>query len=240
MLIQNEYASGKGSLLRRYQDLIVGDDSLLFLILYEAVTLLFTRIPGALGIALRKVFYPMLLGHVGKGVVFGVDVFLRHPKKIRIGDGAIIDDGALLDAKGSGNRGITIGDGCYVGRGTVLSCKEGDIELGDRANLSTYCNISSNSRIVIGPKTLIGPHCSLFATTHNFDDPATPILDQGWSSKGITVGADCWLGHAVTVTDGVTVGVGAVVGAGAVVTQDVPPGMVAAGVPARTIKKRGE
>ncbi len=236
--IQRESGRTDKSKLRQYQDMVVGSRSFWFLLKFELVALLFSRVPGALGIFLRGVFYPFILGEVKPGVVFGVDVWFRHPLKIQIGSGSIIDDGVLLDAKGSDNRGIIVGDSCYIGRGSVLSCKEGDIVLGDRANVSTWCNISSNSKITIGEKTLLGPYVSLFATTHNFDETGKAILDQGWTSKGITIGQNCWLGARVSVLDGVTIGSNSVVGTGAVVNADLPANVVAVGAPAKPIKKR--
>ncbi|MBF0290736.1 MAG: acyltransferase [Nitrospinae bacterium] len=236
--IQHEYGGKGKSRLEQYQDLILGTRSIWFLIKFELVILLFSRIPGALGIVLRKIFYPMIIGRVGRGVVFGMDVSLRHPLKIEIGNGSIIDDGVLLDAKGSDNTGIIIGENCYVGRGTIFSCKEGDIILKDYANISTYCNISSNSRIVIGEKSLLGPYVSLFATRHNFDDVDEAILDQGWTSEGIEIANDCWLGAKVTVLDGVNIGESAVIGAGAIVTASLPQRVVAVGSPARVVKVR--
>lgn len=236
--IQHEAGKGGKSRLRQYQDLIIGNRSMWFLAKYEIITLLFSRMPGALGIFLRKIFYPMIMGEVGKGVVFGADVWLRHPMKIQIGDGTIVDDGALLDAKGSENRGIRIGRNCYIGRGSVLSCKEGDITLEDYANISTWCNISSNSSIVIGKKTLLGPYTSIFATMHNFDDPGKDILDQGWSSEGVRVGRNCWLGARVSVLDGVEIGDNTIVGTGAVVTKSLPGNVIAMGTPAEPKKER--
>ncbi|MDH5636915.1 MAG: acyltransferase [Nitrospinota bacterium] len=236
--IQKESGSSGKSKLIQYQDLVVGSRSLWFLIKFELIGLLFSRIPGSLGLVLRKMFYPMILGQVGHGVVFGMDVWFRHPKKIRIGAGTIIDDGALLDAKGSANEGITMGKSCYIGRGSVLSCKEGDILFGDFVNLSTWCNISSNSSIAIGDKTLLGPFTSLFATTHNFDDPEIAVLDQGWTSKGIKIGSNCWLGARVSVLDGVTIGDDTVVGTAALVTADLPDRVVAVGSPARVARER--
>jgi phosphonate metabolism protein (transferase hexapeptide repeat family) len=53
-----------------------------------------------------------------------------------------------------------------------------------------------------------------------------------------TIGHDTWLGHNVIVMPGISIGHGAVVGSGAVVTRDVPPYMIAVGVPARVIKPR--
>lgn len=236
--IQHEYTTKGKSRLRQYQDLVVGSRSFLFLIKFELITLFISRIPGALGILLRKIFYPSILGKVGHGVIFGADVNFRHPLKIEIGERTIVDDGALLDAKGANNQGIRIGENCYIGRGSILSCKEGDITLENYANISTWCNISSNSKIVIGEKTLLGPYVAIFATSHNFDDLSENILDYGWSSKGVIIGENCWLGARVTALDGVTIGSGTVVGAGSVVISDLPEKVVAVGSPAKPIKKR--
>ena len=78
---------------------------------------------------LRGKLYPLILGRVGRNVVFGANVTLRHPHKIAIGDNVVIDDQCCLDAKGTDNRGIVIGNGVFVGRNTILSCKNGDIVL---------------------------------------------------------------------------------------------------------------
>ena len=65
-----------------------------------------------------------------------------------------------------------------------------------------------------------------------------PIRLQGVSRQGIHIGPNCWVGAKVTVLDGVTIGEGSVVAAGAVVTKDIPPYSIAAGVPAKVIKRR--
>ncbi|VAX14924.1 hypothetical protein MNBD_NITROSPINAE01-570 [hydrothermal vent metagenome] len=236
--IQHEYGSKGKSRLQQYQDLVIGSRSLWFLTKFELITLFCSRVPGALGILLRKTFYPMILGKVGHGVVFGTDVWFRHPMKIKIGDRAIVDDGAFLDAKGDGNHGIRLGNNCYIGRGSILSCKDGNIEFEDFVNISTWCNISSNSDIVIGEKTLLGPYASIFATSHNFDDVDEAVLDHGWTSKGVKIGKNCWIGARVTVLDGVDIGDNVVLGAGALVNKDIQPNVVAIGAPAKVVKER--
>ena len=86
----------------------------------------------------------------GRNVVFGQNVVLRHPHKIHIGDNVVIDDNCLLDAKGDAQRGIRIGNGVFIGRNTILSCKNGDIELADGANIGFNCEIFSASRVRVG------------------------------------------------------------------------------------------
>src|SRR5262245_38989230 len=127
------FAPGKSS-RAKYAELVVGRPGLGALLKYELIVMFAQSCPGALGLGLRKLLYPMLLGSCGRNVVFGQHVVVRHPHKIHIGSNVVIDDNCLLDAKGASNRGISVGDGVFVGRNTILSCKNGDIELGDTAN----------------------------------------------------------------------------------------------------------
>jgi acetyltransferase-like isoleucine patch superfamily enzyme len=222
----------------KYVSLVVGRPGWRALITHEMVTLASQHVPGALGLALRKTLYPLLLGSCGRNVVFGQNVVLRHPHRIRIGDNVVVDDNCLIDAKGETNRGITIGSGVFIGRNTILSCKDGDIELGDGANVGFNCEIFSASRVTVGPKTLIAAYCYLIGGDHDFSDPSQPVLAQERRSRGISIGEGAWLGAGAKILDGVAIGDLAVVGAGAVVREAVPASAVAAGVPARIIGQR--
>ena len=207
------------------------------LLRYEVIVLLGQWVPGALGLALRKIAYPWLLGRCGRNVVFGHSVVLRHPHKIAIGDNVVIDDNCLLDAKGDANAGITIGSGVFIGRNTILSCKNGDIAIGDGANVGFNCEVFSASRVTVGKGALLAAYCYLIGGDHDAPDRAAGVLDQGRRSAGIRVGDGAWLGTRVSVLDGVSVGDRAVVGAHAVVRTDVPDGATAVGVPARILAK---
>jgi acetyltransferase-like isoleucine patch superfamily enzyme len=223
----------------KYQALMVGRPGWAALLRYEIITGLAGRLPGALGLFLRSRLYPRLLGRCGRNVFFGAGVVLRHPHKIHIGDDVVVDDGCVLDAKGTSNRGITIGSGVFVGRHTSLNTKDGDIVVDDRANIGPFCTVFSASAVEIGRDTLLAAYSYLVGGGHAFDDTGVPILDQPRPSHGITIGADCWIGTGVTVLDGVTIGRGVVVGANAVVTRDVPDLSVAAGTPAVVLRGRG-
>jgi acetyltransferase-like isoleucine patch superfamily enzyme len=216
----------------KYQALMVGRPGWGPLLRYEFVTSVAGRLPGALGLFLRSRLYPGLFARCGRNVFFGTDVVLRHPHKISIGHDVVIDDGCVLDAKGTSNKGITIGDGVFIGRHSSLNTKDGDIVIEDRVNIGPFCTVFSASTVRIGQETLLAAYAYLVGGGHAFDDVGTPILDQPRPSAGITVGPSSWIGTAVTVLDGVTIGRGVVVGANAVVTRNLPDLSVAAGTPA--------
>lgn len=223
---------------RRYMDLVVGEGGLWALLRHELVLLLASWVPGALGLVLRSWLYPCLLGACGRNVTFGTGVVLRHPGKIRIGDDVAIDDGVVLDAKGTANGGIRIGSRVFLGRNTILACKDGDIDLEDGVNVSYNCVVFSASSVRVGAETLLAAYSYVVGGGHDFDRPDVPVVRQGRPSRGIVIGRGGWVGAGAVVLDGVTVGEAAVVGAQAVVTQDVPPFAVVAGAPARVVRDR--
>jgi len=231
------FATGT-SARQKYAALVVGRPGLGALLKYELVVTLTQARAGALGLALRKALYPLLLGSCGRNVVFGQNVVLRHPHKIHVGDNVVVDDNCLLDAKGESNRGIRIGSGVFIGRNSILSCKNGDIELADGANIGFNCEVFSASRVTIGASVLMAAYSYIIGGDHDFSDPTAPVLAQARTSVGVDVGAGAWLGAGAKVLDGVRIGEHAIVGAAAVVRDDVPAHAVAAGVPARVISRR--
>ncbi|MBI4478265.1 MAG: acyltransferase [Acidobacteria bacterium] len=235
---QDELFAAGASARERYARLIIGRPGLGALLKYELIVSLSQWVPGALGLALRKVLYPRLLGACGRNVVFGQNVVVRHPHKVRIGRDVAIDDNVLLDAKGDGNEGITIGSGVFIGRNTILSCKNGTIRIADGANIGFNCEIFSASRVTIGSNVLIAAYTYLIGGDHDASDPGQAVLAQQRRSQGVTIGDGAWLGAGAKILDGVEVGAGSIVGAGAVVRESIPAGAVAAGVPARVIRMR--
>jgi maltose O-acetyltransferase len=53
----------------------------------------------------------------------------------------------------------------------------------------------------------------------------------------VTIGNRVWVGGGVNINQGVTIGDHSIIGAGSVVTKDVPPNVIAAGVPCRVIRQ---
>ena len=225
---------------KKYKNLFLGDVSNFYWLKYEMITTLFSAIPGALGFGLRKIFFPLLFKKVGRGVVFGRNMTIRHPKKIEIGDNVVFDDNTVIDAKGVGNRGIRIGNGVVVGRNTILSCKGGDIDIDDFANIGPNNYLISESILRMGKYVFTAGQIYMVAGgNHGIEDKTIPIYFQPSSAKGgIILEDDIWVGASATILDGVKISRGCVIGAASLVNKDLPEYSVAFGVPAQVVKKR--
>ncbi len=95
--IRQKLFEGEISSWKRYADLVVGTTSIAALVKYELITSLLGPLPGALGLWLRRIFFPKLFREVGQGTVFGRNLVIRNAQNIRLGDRVIIDDNVLID-----------------------------------------------------------------------------------------------------------------------------------------------
>ena len=227
---------GGGSVARKYFEVTYGPMPRWKAVLMEILQLLLCNVPGALGLFLRSKLYRPFFGACGRRVAIGRGVTLRHPSKIFLGEGVVLDDRSTLDAKGSSNRGIALGDGVFVGRGTTVYCKNGDISIAANASLSASVIVFSSNDLAIGEGTMVGSFSYLLSGGEY--DTASPVpfcRQSGMETKGpLRIGSNCWLGAHVTVLDAASsIGDGAVVGAGAVVVSPIPPRSLALGVPAK-------
>lgn len=227
------------SAFRTYRDIYYGDTSLWYVLKTELIVTFTAGLSGAFGLMLRQLLYPGLFKQCGRKVVFGKNLTLRHAHKIELGDRVVLDDNVVIDAKGESNEGIRLGNDVYVGRNTIIYCKNGDIHIGDQVNISSNCQFFSCNRLDIGPQTVIAAFCYLLSGgQYNLNQPEVPFAEQsGMSTAAPTrIGANCWLAAGVVIPDGVTLDEHVAVAAGAVVTQDMAANQLCGGVPARPIK----
>lgn len=232
----------KGSALEKYQNIIVGSDSIGYLCYFELCAWL-GKIPGAAGIAVRKLLWPRLFGSCGKGVMFAERIVLRHPQKIHLGNNVILSEGCVLDARhDSDERALVIEDDAMLSVNVMISCKNGSVTVGARTGLSahTIIHATNNCPVSIGEDSIIGPQSYLAGGgNYHHDKLDVPIREQGIiDDGGVKLEHNVWLGARVTVLGGVTVHTGAIAGAGSVISKDVPENSICAGVPARVIRQR--
>ena len=108
-----------------------------------------------------------------------------------------------------------------------------NINMGKNVFINSGCRFQDQGGITIGDDVLIGHNVVLATLNHDIN----PRKRSTMHPAPISIGHDVWIGANATVLPGVTIGDGAIIAAGAVVTKDVPPNVIAGGVPAKILKK---
>lgn len=118
------------------------------------------------------------------------------------------------------------------------------VEIGDGCFVNVGCKFLDSARIVIGDLCAIGPGVMFLAAGHPVSSEERDLVNENGQRTGvinickpITVEERVWIGGGAIILGGVTIGRGTTIGAGAVVTKSLPPGVLAAGNPARIIRE---
>jgi putative colanic acid biosynthesis acetyltransferase WcaF len=108
-----------------------------------------------------------------------------------------------------------------------------NLEIDDWSSIGEWALIYNLGPVRIGSNVTISQRAHLCAGTHDYRDPALPLL-----KPPILIGNQAWICADAFVGPGVTVGEGAVVGARAVAVRDVEAWAIVAGNPARVVNRR--
>ncbi len=107
-----------------------------------------------------------------------------------------------------------------------------NITVGQNVFINQNCTFMDRGGITIEDNALIAPCVNLITINHCQE----PSRRRDVYSKPIHICKNVWIGAGVTVTPSVTIGENSIIAAGAVVTKDIPPNVIAAGIPAKIIK----
>src|ERR671932_722036 len=153
---------------------------------------------------------------LGRNVVFERGVWVFHPENIEIGDNVYVGHNVFL--KGYYKSLMRIGSNTWIGQN---------------------CFFHSGGGITVGDYVGIGPGVQILTLAHVIDDDLeTPIITREQEYLPVVIQDNCDIGVGSILLPGVTIGTGSMIGAGSVVTRDVDAYSVAAGNPARLIRKR--
>ena len=177
------------------------------------------------GVTFRRQMVGGKLGN--RSIVLGPRCFLRGLSHISIGENFQAAEGLWLEAI-TANSTQTFTPRIVIGRNVAVS---------------RWSHIAATHRVEIGDGVLIGSR--VIITDHNhgsYSGPHTspeipPVLRSLDCDKEVVIGRNVWLGDGVVVSPGSVIGEGAVIGANAVVTGMIPPFTLAAGVPAKPLKR---
>lgn len=129
-----------------------------------------------------------------------------------------------------------MGEGCWIEPPLYVNWGS-RIALGDHVYANTGLTVIDDTFVTIGSHVMLGPRVTISAATH----PVDPELRrQAYQyDLPVTIEENVWVGAGATILPGVTIGKNSVIGAGSVVDRDIPPDVVAAGVPCRVLREIG-
>ncbi len=162
--------------------------------------------------------------------------------KLRLGDRLQLDGLAFI---GRGTRiqvgkqaTLSLGRWCWIGGGSKIRVHEGRCEIGAKTVMGEECTISAYREVVIGRECLIADRVMLIDFDHGTSEVERTIRAQGIYTRPVRVGHNCWLGYGACLLRGADVGDNSVIGANSVVTRGIPANVIAAGQPARVVRRR--
>ncbi len=147
-----------------------------------------------------------------------------------------------------GGRFIYFGEGCGIGKRTILSAWSEyrgqkffpKITIGNNVWIGEDCHITAINNISIGNGVLLGKKITITDNSHgNFDLKALvkAPADRELVSKGaVNIEDNVWIGDKATILPNVTIGSNSIIGANSVVTKNIPKNSIAVGNPAKVIK----
>ncbi len=133
--------------------------------------------------------------------------------------------------------GVVLSPGYYVGYGYMEARTPiSKIEIGYDVFLNNGFSIVSNEGISIGNKTIIGTNFSVVDSDFHYLNP-DKRHDPNPPSAPVKIGDKVFIGNNVTVLKGVTIGDNSVIGSNSLVSSSIPDNVIAAGNPAKIIRK---
>lgn len=129
-----------------------------------------------------------------------------------------------------------VGEGCWIEPPLYVNWGS-RITLGDHVYANTGLTVIDDTFVTIGSHVMLGPRVTISAASH----PVDPELRRQAYQYDLPVVLEenVWVGAGATILPGVTIGKNSVIGAGSVVDRDIPPDVVAAGVPCRVLREIG-
>ena len=129
-----------------------------------------------------------------------------------------------------------VGEGCWIEPPLYVNWGR-RITLGDHVYANTGLTVIDDTFVTIGSHVMLGPRVTNSAASH----PVDPELRRQAYQYDLPVVLEenVWVGAGATILPGVTIGKNSVIGAGSVVDRDIPPDVVAAGVPCRVLREIG-
>lgn len=167
----------------------------------------------------------------------GTKLILNKTSKINVDESLklnfnmIKNNGRTTILRMDENSELVVGKFSVFYGGDIICFKNSKLEIG-----SGFVN--SNVKIRCTESIKIGKDVAISHNVTIMDSDAHELINEGYKkTKAINIGDHVWISSGAMILKGVEIGDGAIIAAGAIVTHDVPSNCIAAGIPAKIIKK---
>jgi len=168
-----------------------------------------------------QIFYRSAFGSMGAGTTLWRPLMLQNTRFVHLGCKVTIRDGARFDLTTEHGRqsfipNVIIGDGSLFEQGFHLTAA---------------------GPVVIGRQVTCSRNVSVLGVRHEYEDVTRAIIEQPLGVAPVSIGDGTLIGMNCVILPGVSIGKHCMIGANSVVSRDVPDFCVAAGSPARIIRR---
>jgi len=215
-------------------------------VLFDPFRTLIVQMEGRLGILLRRFYYRLRLGSMGRGVRIEPGVLIANPGSVHLGDRVWIDRGVMLVA---GNNPDDARSHKRLMRGPDVP--PGVLRVGSRCHSAAGVVIQGHGGVSIRSDLTIAAESKIYSLSHHYMNPDDPSDTTTYSFVGlvaddrqfmisgpVVVGDNAAVCMNTILLPGSRVGENAWLAAGSVLKGEVPAGCVARGNPARMVKFR--
>lgn len=159
-----------------------------------------------------------LFGSMGKGVRIVRPLRIFGARYCHFADGAVLQYGAYIAALHDHDEPPVF-------------------KVGAHTMIGNHAHIVATKRVEFGRGVLTADRLFVADNRHTYEDPDVPIRDQGLTQLAqVHIGDGSWIGENVCIS-GASIGAQCVIAANSVVTRDIPDLCIAAGAPARIVKR---
>lgn len=170
---------------------------------------------------IRYIILYRRFGHFGKKSYMAKPLRLVNPRYIKAGRDVTIQGLARMECvRRHGGKNLS-----------------GEIIIGDGVSIEQGCHIIAGDKLEIEKDVTISAYVYIADCGHSFSDINKDVIDQELIVKPTHIKEGAFIGIGARIMPGVTIGKHAIIGANAVVVKDIPDYAMAAGVPAKIIKK---
>lgn len=134
---------------------------------------------------------------------------------------------------------LRLGRGTTVGSFSKIKTTDGPVVTGENCGFGTGCFLDGGEAgISLGDNVACGPNVAIIAVNYKYEQLDVPLEQQGFTSAGIAIGNNVWIGAGTVILDGTVIGDNSIVVANSLVNRRFPPNSIIQGNPAKVILER--